>query len=105
MWIAKVQDFGGRYFVPIAGAMILVLAVGVFKAKTDAAAARKRVTELTASVSAARQEARELAAEVQLLETPKRIEALSRRELAMAPASRDQAKSLDALAPPKSAQP
>lgn len=103
MWLAKVQtftqDIGGRYFVPIAGAIILLLAVGVFKAKTDAAATRKRVAEMEASVAAAREEARGLAAEVQFLESPRRIEALSRRELAMAPASRDQKKSLNELAP------
>ncbi len=99
MWKASVQTFGGRFFVPIAGAIILVMAVGVFKAKTDAAATRKRVAEMEASVAAAREEARGLAAEVQFLESPKRIEALSRLELAKAPASRDQKNALEDLAP------
>lgn len=109
MWRTKLHDFtqnlGGRYFVPIAGAIILLLAVGVFKAKTDAAATRKRVAEMEVSVAAARDEARGLAAEVQFLESPKRIEALSRRELAMAPATRDQKKALEDIAPAKAPQP
>ena len=94
MW-AKVQDFGGRYFVPVASVVILILAVGVFKAKTDAAATRKRVAVLEASVAVKRDEARGLAAEVQYLENPKRIEALARRDLGMAPATRTQKKSID----------
>ena len=93
MW-SKVQDFGGRYFVPIASAMILIMAVGVFKAKTDAAATRKRVAALEQSVAAKRDEARGLAAEVQYLENPRRIEALARRDLGMAPATRSQKKSI-----------
>lgn len=104
MW-TSVQDFGGRRFVPIAIAIIVLLAVGVFKAKTDAAATRKRVAEMEASVAASQQEARGLAAEVQYLENPKRIEALSRRELKMAPATRDQKKSLDDLKPANGARP
>ena len=91
------HNFGGRYFVPVAGAIILILAVGVFKAKTDAAATRKRVAALEQSVAAERDQARGLAAEVQYLENPKRLEALARRNLAMAPAGRDQRKSIDAL--------
>lgn len=105
MWLAKAQTFGGRYFAPIAGAIILIMAVGVFKAKTDAAAARKRIAEMEISVAAKRNEARGLAAEVQYLESPKRIEALSRRELKMAPASRDQKKAFEDLTPAPDAKP
>ena len=93
MW-AKVQDFGGRYFVPVASVMILIMAVGVFKSKTDAAATRKRVAALEQSIDAKRDEARGLAAEVQYLENPRRIEALARRDLGMAPATRGQKKSI-----------
>lgn len=94
------RDFGGRWFTPVALVIILVLAVGVFKAKTDAAAARKRISDLEATVAAQRDEARGLAAEVQYLESPRRVEALARRELAMAPATRDQKKPVQALAAP-----
>jgi cell division protein FtsL len=92
-----------RFFVPVASVLILVMAVGVFKAKTDAAATRRRVAELEQQVAAQRDEARGLAAEVQYLENPRRIDSLARRELGMAPASRAQKKPADALAaaPPK----
>lgn len=93
MW-GKLQAFGGRYFVPVASVVILIMAVGVFKAKTDAAATRKRVTALEQSVAEKRDEARGLAAEVQYLENPKRIEALARRDLGMAPAARSQRKAI-----------
>jgi cell division protein FtsL len=90
--MAAIETFGGRWFVPVALALALVMAIGVFKAKTDAAAARKRVAEKELAVAAKRDEARGLAAEVQFLENPRRIEALARRELAMAPATPDQKK-------------
>lgn len=93
------RDFGGRWFTPVALAIILVMAVGVFKAKTDAAAARKRIAEREVQVAAQRDVARGLAAEVQYLENPKRVEALARRELGMAPATRDQKQPLDPGAP------
>jgi cell division protein FtsL len=88
--VKALHDLGGRWFAPVAAAIIFVLAVGVFKAKTDAAAARKRIAELETQVAAQRDEARGLAAEVQYLENPRRIEALARRELQMAPATRAQ---------------
>ena len=91
----------GRFFVPVAVVLILVMAVGVLKAKNDAAATRRRIAELEQQVAAQRDEARGLAAEVQYLESPKRIEALARRELGMAPAGREQKKTIEALAPPE----
>lgn len=93
----KVAFKPSRYFVPVASVLILVMAVGVFKAKTDAAATRRRVAELEQQVAAARDEARGLAAEVQYLENPRRIDSLARRELGMAPASRGQKRAADAL--------
>lgn len=95
----------GRFFVPVAVVVILVMAVGVLKAKNDAAAMRRHIVELEREVAAKRDEARGLAAEVQYLENPKRIEALARRELGMAPAGREQKKSIDALAAPEQATP
>lgn len=93
------QDFGGRWFVPVAVAVIAIMAVGVFKAKSDAAATRRRVAALELKVAAARDESRGLAAEVQFLENPRRIEALARRELGMAPAARAQKKNVKDLPP------
>jgi cell division protein FtsL len=90
--VTQLRDLVGKWFAPIATALILVLAVGVLKAKTEAAAARKRIAELEAQVAAQRDEAKGLAAEVQYLENPRRIEALARRELKMAPATRAQTK-------------
>lgn len=94
----------GRFFVPVAVVLILVMAVGVLKAKTDAAATRKRIAELERSIAAQRDEARGLAAEVQYLENPRRIDALARRELGMAPAGREQKKGADTLETPKAPQ-
>jgi cell division protein FtsL len=91
------------FFVPVASLLILAMAVGVFKAKTDAAATRKRISDLERAIAAQRDEARELAAEVQYLENPRRIDALARRELGMAPAGREQKKDAGALAAPKDA--
>ena len=91
------KNLGGRWFTPMAIALIAVMAVGVFKAKSDAASARKRVAVLEKQVAAARDEARGLAAEVQYLENPRRIEALARCELGMAPADRQQRKSAEQL--------
>lgn len=93
----------GRFFVPVAIVVILVMAVGVLKAKTDAASKRQRIAELERTVAAQRDEARGLAAEVQYLESPKRIDALARRELGMAPADRRQVKGADVLEAPKEA--
>lgn len=95
----------GRFFVPVAAVLILVMAVGVLKAKTDAAATRRNIAELEREVAVKRDEARGLAAEVQYLENPKRIEALARRELGMAPAGREQKKQIDTLAPAEKAKP
>ncbi|GEM_PF-4610898 len=95
----------GRFFVPVAIVLILVMAVGVLKAKNDAAATRRNIAELERDVAAKRDEARGLAAEVQYLENPKRIEALARRELGMAPAGREQKKSIEVLAPAEKAKP
>ncbi|MDX2234566.1 MAG: septum formation initiator family protein [Hyphomonadaceae bacterium] len=98
-FLSGLRDVGGRWFTPAALAIILVLAVGVFKAKTDAAAARKRIADLESQVASQREEVRSLAAEVQYLESPRRLESLSRRELGMAPATRAQKQSLTAIAP------
>jgi cell division protein FtsL len=79
-----------RWFTPLAAVLILALAVGVFKTKTDAAAARRRIAELEEKVAAQRDEAKGLGAEVQYLESPGRLEKLARKELKMAPATRKQ---------------
>lgn len=90
--MTRLRALARKWFAPLAAALIVVLAVGVLKAKADAAAARKRIAELERQVAAQRDEAKGLAAEVQYLENPKRIEALARRELKMAPATRAQTK-------------
>lgn len=95
----------GKWFVPVAIVLIFVMAVGVLKAKTDAAATRRRVAQLELEIATQRDEARGLAAEVQYLESPRRIESLARRELGMAPATRDQKKAADVLAPSQKAHP
>lgn len=88
--MTPLRTLAARWFTPLAAVLILALAVGVLKAKTDAAAARKRIAELEEKVAAQRDEAKGLAAEVQYLESPGRLEKLARKELKMAPATRKQ---------------
>jgi cell division protein FtsL len=97
--VSAFRHLAGRWFVPVALVLVFVLAVGVLKAKTDAAAARRRIADLETQVAAQRDEARSLAAEVQYLESPDRIEKLARRELKMAPATRKQKKPVEPATP------
>jgi cell division protein FtsL len=73
------------YFLPIAGLIVVGLLLGLFKTKSEAAATRKRIAVLEQSIAEGRAQEKALAAEVQFLESPARVEALARRELRMAP--------------------
>jgi cell division protein FtsL len=74
-----------RIFNIVAIVVALALAIGLYRAKTEADAARARVAELERQVGAARDEVKALAAEVAVLESPARIEELARRKLGVAP--------------------
>jgi cell division protein FtsL len=71
-----------RRWFPIAAILvILVLAVGLYKSKTDAEAARVRIAALKEQVAEARAEVQALRAEAAHLESPAHIEELARRNL------------------------
>lgn len=65
----------------VAIALILLLAVGLYKAKTDAQEARRNVRQLTHDVRDARAVVRDLRAEVAHLESPARVEQLAQENL------------------------
>jgi cell division protein FtsL len=75
-----------RTFNIVAACLILLLAVGLYKAKTEADMARSRVAALEAQVEAARAEVKTLAAESAYLENPDRIEKLAKEQLGLKPA-------------------
>lgn len=68
-----------RAFQIAAAVLILVLVVGLYRAKTEAGAARGRVHALQAEISETQADIRELRAETAALETPARIEALAEK--------------------------
>jgi cell division protein FtsL len=70
-----------RWFQIAAIAVILLLAAGLYKAKTDAESARARVAELTREVRDARAEVQALRAEAAHLESPAHVEALAKQKL------------------------
>lgn len=90
------------WFSIAAIAVVVVLAVALYAAKSDAVATRKRIADLRATVSAEEDRVRALEAEAAVLESPQRIEALSDRflELEVAGAGRIASPDeLDAAAP------
>jgi cell division protein FtsL len=75
-----------KFFNLAAFVLAIALAVGLYRAKTEADAARARVVELEREVASAKAELKTLAAEVAVLESPARIEALAKQRLGLAPA-------------------
>jgi len=67
----------------LAGALIIVLAIGLYKAKSDAAKAQEHVRDLQTQVEDAEADLRALRAEIAHLETPARVAALAERELGL----------------------
>lgn len=74
-----------RAFTPIAILVAMVLMVGLYKTKTEAHAARQRIESTKQSIEADRAELKALKAETQYLESPARVETLSRHVLNMTP--------------------
>jgi cell division protein FtsL len=68
-----------RAFQIAAAVLILVLVVGLYRAKTEAGSARARVHALQTEITETQADIRELRAETAALETPARIEALAER--------------------------
>lgn len=98
-----------KTFNIIAAALIVLLAVGLYKAKSEADLARDRVAKLEGEVADARAQIKTLSAEAAYLENPDRVETLARKELGLKPARVDQHKPLsaidEALPPPAKAAP
>ena len=65
----------------LAGVLIVVLVVGLYKAKSDAAKAQAHVRNLQGQIQNTEADMRALRAEIAHLESPARVEALARREL------------------------
>lgn len=74
-----------------AAVLIVVLAIGLYKAKTDAARTEARVRELQTDIADTEAQMRALRAEIAHLESPPRVEALARRHLGAAVASEAEA--------------
>ncbi|MBU6372562.1 MAG: cell division protein FtsL, partial [Alphaproteobacteria bacterium] len=85
-----------RWFDIVAIVLIVVLAVGLYRAKLDADAARVRIERLEREVAEARDQVRTLAAEAAYLSAPDRIETLARQKLGLTPATPAQAIAPDA---------
>lgn len=69
----------------VAVIIIVALAIGLYKAKTDAAQARAHVAQLERDIADAQADMRELRAEIAHLESPARVEALAQSQLGMRP--------------------
>lgn len=68
-----------------AGLLIVVLAIGLYKAKTDAAKTEAHVNQLQDDIAESEATLRALRAEIARLESPARIEALAERHLGVTP--------------------
>lgn len=67
----------------LAAILIVVLAVGLYKAKSDASQAQAHVRDLQGQIDDTEADMRALRAEIAHLENPARVEALAERELGM----------------------
>jgi cell division protein FtsL len=89
--------FVSRLFNIAAAVLALALAIGLYRAKTEADTARARVSQLESDVAAAKAELKILSAEVAMLENPERIEKLAKEKLGLRPATPGQVKKLSDL--------
>lgn len=67
----------------LAGVLVILLAVGLYKAKTDAAKAEAHVRQLQSEIGEREADLRALRAEIAHLETPARVESLAERHLGL----------------------
>jgi cell division protein FtsL len=75
------QSLVRRALYAIAALIIVALAVGLYKAKTDAARTEAHVRQLQHEIAASEADLRALRAEIAELESPARIEALAEDHL------------------------
>src|SRR3972149_2371201 len=94
----------GKTFNIVAVCLIVILAVGLYKAKSEADRMRAEVAKLEGEGASARAEVKTMAAEAAYLESPKRVETLARRELGLTAAKPSQVRPISeidkALPPP-----
>jgi cell division protein FtsL len=76
-----------RYAQIAAGVLVVVLAIGLYKAKTDAARTEAHVRQLQNDVDEREADLRALRAEIAHLESPGRVETLAERHLGSATGS------------------
>mgnify|MGYP002624209730 FL=1 len=76
-----------RGFYAVAVVIIAALAVGLYKAKTDAARTETHVRQLQRQIEDSEADLRALRAEIANLESPARIESLAESHLGVAPGS------------------
>lgn len=74
-----------RMFQIVAALLVVALVIGLYRAKTEAGAARLRVRALQGDIAARQADINALRAEVAHLESPARVDALAKRELTLAP--------------------
>jgi len=74
-----------------AGLLIVALAIGLYRAKTDAAKTEAHVLQLESQVAEREATLRALRAEIAHLESPARIEALAERHLGVTPGAETEA--------------
>jgi cell division protein FtsL len=75
----------------LAAVLIVVLVIGLYKAKTDASKTRAHVRELQTQVESSEADLRELRAEIAHLESPARVEELAKQHLHMTPGDQNPA--------------
>jgi cell division protein FtsL len=88
-----------KFFNLAAFVLAVALAIGLYRMKTEADTARARVVELERQVASAKAELKTLAAEVAVLESPARVEALAKQRLGLAPATPAQLRDRAEIAP------
>lgn len=71
----------------VAAVLVVVLVIGLYKAKTDASKTQAHVRQLQTQVDESEADMRELRAEIAHLESPTRVEQLAQDRLHMTPGS------------------
>jgi hypothetical protein len=83
-----------RWFPLAALVVIAVLAVGLYKSKTDAMRARDRIETLTAEIAQGERDVAALRAEAQMRESPARLEQEAAARLRLEPGAQARARDL-----------
>jgi cell division protein FtsL len=71
--------------------LVVVLVIGLYKAKTDAARTETHVTQLQSQIATEESDQRALRAEIAHLESPEHVQALAQDHLDLSPGAQGQA--------------